>query len=326
MLENYLRQHLAKPASNKNAELDAIKNEKAALQQLENQLNALDKKALDIMQPDSVIDEVMTQRQKLELQIARSKKAIEKLEERAEEAAQSELEGGRVKRYDDAIANRDAVIKRLQNDYDRAQAVIVDVLQSVDASNREILQVNADLPAEAEKLNTAEGTVRGYIAHQSYYYQGLPGHPISLTACKLVSLEGHSEYSWPISKPALYEHKKIHEEVLICALKPLSFVKNENGVRRMVESAHPTWVRKPVAKLAVHKMAALLADGEKGKKLQDELSHARATRPNYSSRFASDAEIIDLGDPLSLLEDGIEADPILSLPQKPRLNRAIIEG
>jgi hypothetical protein len=115
-----------------------------------------------VLDPFSTTAAVTKAKRELEdqtLAAARLKTALGLLSGKVEKAREREDEAGRRKRYDDVVAERDAVIKEFQETYPEAAMKIATVLAKFKVIDDKLAKVNNDRPAGAAGLHFIERTL-----------------------------------------------------------------------------------------------------------------------------------------------------------------------
>lgn len=126
----------------------------------------------------------------------RMQEAVRRLGERLREVKQQEVQHRRQIAYDRAKADRDRLAEELARVYPRAVAQLTELLQRVEASNREIESINArDLPSGSQALLVAELVARG----MSGFVRNNTETPSITRDLRLpvFRYEGFEKYVWP---------------------------------------------------------------------------------------------------------------------------------
>ncbi len=146
-------------ASNALAEiLDEARDELAAINEA-----AADAKSrmLDPLSSSTVVAKAKTQLEDQTLQAARLEAAIDRLAGQLEMARTREAEAVRVRVYNEAKAERDALAGDIQTIYPEAAAAIAALLVRIEAADQKVAAANQDRPAGVSWLEPVELVVRG---------------------------------------------------------------------------------------------------------------------------------------------------------------------
>ncbi len=117
-------------------------------------------RVLDPLSTSAAATKAKREAEALTLQIARLETALERLSRQLDKARAQEAEAGRRKQYDEAEAERDAVIKEFQETYPEAAAKIATLLQKVKTVDATLTRTNHDLPEGAAYLPLVDQTIR----------------------------------------------------------------------------------------------------------------------------------------------------------------------
>ncbi len=105
-----------------------------------------------MLDPLATTEEVAKAKRELDestLQVQRLNSALGHLTAQLESARHREKEAGRIKRYEEAKAERDALVEDLRTIYPQAAAAIAALLPRIEPLDRKITEINQDLPEGA---------------------------------------------------------------------------------------------------------------------------------------------------------------------------------
>ncbi len=125
-----------------------------------------------MLDPLATTEEVAKAKRELDestLQAQRLNSALGHLTAQLESARHREKEAGRIKRYEEAKAERDALVEDLRTIYPQAAATIAALLPRIEPLDRKITEINQDLPEGAAYLPLVEHVARGRPNHQGTY-------------------------------------------------------------------------------------------------------------------------------------------------------------
>ncbi len=125
-----------------------------------------------MLDPLATTEEVAKAKRELDestLQAQRLNSALGHLTAQLESARHREKEAGRIKRYEEAKAERDALVEDLRTIYPQAAAAIAALLPRIEPLDRKITEINQDLPEGAAYLPLVEHVARDRPNHEGTY-------------------------------------------------------------------------------------------------------------------------------------------------------------
>jgi response regulator RpfG family c-di-GMP phosphodiesterase len=151
-------------------------------------------RVLDPFSISSVVTKAKKELEDLSLQVARLEAAVDRLAGQLEAAQTREGEAARVKLYDEAKAERDALEEDIRRIYPEAAATIAALLVRIEAADQKVAAANERLPAHALWLEPVEMVVRGRPPHE--------GSPLSCSVRlpALLHQETYWNSFWPIGQ------------------------------------------------------------------------------------------------------------------------------
>lgn len=142
---------------------------KALLQESEAELNRLetlhaDKRqaALDPLLSTADIREIRQVAEDAAFEVERLKAARERLAAMLADAIDAERKSNRAETYRETVVRRDALVKRIAEEYPAAQQTLTSLIIDIAALSAQINDVNADLPQGQSFIEKPEGMARGF--------------------------------------------------------------------------------------------------------------------------------------------------------------------
>jgi DNA repair exonuclease SbcCD ATPase subunit len=124
---------------------------------------------LDPLSTSSVVANALKQLDESTLQVQRLNSALGHLTAQLESARHREAQSAKVQRYEEAKAERDALVEDIRRIYPEAAAAIAALLPRIEPLDKKIMAANQDLPDGASYLELVEHVARGRPNHQGTY-------------------------------------------------------------------------------------------------------------------------------------------------------------
>lgn len=168
---------------------DAMTDAKAAMASVLTRRAEAEAVAIDPLANTKAVEAADASIAKIDLEQRRLTAAIEKLEAHLAERLSVERAADKLARFEQAEADRDAVIESIRTEYPAALDILIPLAQRIAASDAELDRVNADLPAGKTRLARAETIARGHKL-------GTP-HPTIVANMKLPHVADSFYYAYP---------------------------------------------------------------------------------------------------------------------------------
>jgi chromosome segregation ATPase len=124
---------------------------------------------LDPLSSSSSVTKAKREADDLTLQISRLEAAIGRLSDKLNEARHREKEAAKLRLYEEAKSERDALVEDIRTIYPEAAAKIAALLPRIEPLDQRIMAINRDLPEGAPHLEFVEHIARDRPNHQGTY-------------------------------------------------------------------------------------------------------------------------------------------------------------
>jgi ParB-like chromosome segregation protein Spo0J len=156
-------------------------------------------RVLDPHSPPSVVAKAKKDLEDSTLQASRLEAALNRLSEQLETARHREKEAGRIKRYEEAKAERDALTDEFQKTYSELAEQIATMLKHIADVDAKVAAVNRDLPENASYLYPIEQTIKTGLGWRVAEAVKLPALWRAEVPEPLRVAPGQVQY-WPMSR------------------------------------------------------------------------------------------------------------------------------
>jgi len=140
---------------------EIIDDARAELSIINETCNDAKSRLLDPHSTSSIVAKAKKELEDRTLAAARLESAIGRLTDQLETARAREAEAARSKLYEDAKAERDALVEEVRKAYPEAAAAIAALLVRIEAADQKVAAANQDRPAGVSWLEPVELVVRG---------------------------------------------------------------------------------------------------------------------------------------------------------------------
>ena len=126
-------------------------------------------RVLDPLSSSSSVTKAKREADDLTLQISRLEAAIDWLSDKLDEARHREKEAAKLRLYEEAKSERDALVEDLRTIYPEAAAKIAALLPRIEPLDQRIMAINRDLPEGASYLEFVEHIARDRPNNEGAY-------------------------------------------------------------------------------------------------------------------------------------------------------------